>query len=112
MTEKNPKADQVDLGPHEHVVSPGFYVMIFAALMVLTFLTVWAAGHDFGIFNTVVALGIASTKALLVIAFFMHVRWAGKLVVLVVASGFVWLGFLILITMADYLSRGFSLVSG
>ena len=41
----------------------------------------------------------------------MHVRWAGKLVVLVVGSGFVWLGFLILFTISDYLSRGWSPVS-
>ena len=46
------------------------------------------------------------------IAFFMHVRWAGKLVVLVVGSGFVWLCFLLLFTFSDYLSRGWSLITG
>ena len=58
------------------------------------------------------ALTIAFTKALLVIAFFMHVRWAGKLVVLVVGSGFVFLGILFLFTMADYVSRSWPLVAG
>ena len=87
-------------------------LFVFLALMVLTFATVEVAQHDFGMMNNVVALGIAFTKALLVIAFFMHVRWAGKLVVLVVGSGFVWLCFLLLFTFADYLSRGWSLVAG
>jgi cytochrome c oxidase subunit IV len=88
------------------------YVGVFVALLVLTFVTVEAARHDFGAWNNVVALTIAFTKAILVIAFFMHVRWAGKLVVLVVGSGFVFLGILFLFTMADYVSRSWPLVAG
>jgi len=92
--------------------TPKLYVGVFLALMVLTFATVWVATINLGPFNNVVALTIAFTKALLVIAFFMHVRWAGKLVVLVVGSGFVWLCFLLLFTFSDYLSRAWSLISG
>jgi len=88
------------------------YGGVFLALLVLTFVTVEAARHDFGAWNNVVALTIAFTKAVLVIAFFMHVRWAGKLVVLVVGSGFVFLGILFLFTMADYVSRSWPLVAG
>jgi cytochrome c oxidase subunit IV len=108
MTEQPPASDHTA----PHVVSPGLYVSVFLTLLALTFISVWAAGHDFGPFNTVVALTIAAIKALLVITFFMHVRWSGKLVVLVVASGFVWLGFLLLFTFSDYISRGWSLVAG
>ncbi len=93
----------------DHVVSPKLYSAVFAALLLLTLTTVWAAGQDFGAYNTVVAVGIAITKATLVILFFMHVRWAGKLVQLFVASGFIWLVILIAITLADYVSRGWSL---
>ena len=107
----------------DHVVSPKLYVLIFAALMFLTFATVWAAGQDFGTLtipllgftlnmNTFTAVAIAATKATLVILFFMHVRWAGKLVQLFVASGFIWLGILLAITLADYVSRGWSLTGG
>ena len=106
----------------DHVVSPKLYIAVFVALLALTGLTVWAAGQDFGILtipvvsvtlnlNTVIAIGIAATKATLVILFFMHVRWAGKLVQLFVASGFIWLGILIAITLADYVSRGWSLTN-
>jgi len=88
------------------------YLGVFLTLLLLTFVTVEAARHDFGAWNNVVALTIAFTKAVLVIAFFMHVRWAGKLVVLVVGSGFVFLGILFLFTMADYVSRSWPLVAG
>jgi cytochrome c oxidase subunit 4 len=88
------------------------YLGVFAALLVLTGLTVAAARVDFGVFNNVVALTIAFAKALLVIAFFMHVRWAGKLVVLVVGSGFVFMAILCFFLMSDYVSRAWSLVAG
>jgi cytochrome c oxidase subunit 4 len=95
----------------DHLVSPKLYFAVFGALLVLTGVTVWASGQDFGAYNTAVALGIAVTKATLVVLFFMHVRWAGKLVQLFVASGFIWLGILLAITLADYVSRSWSLTS-
>ena len=60
-------------GDEPHVVSVGLYLAVFAALLVLTGITVWAGRQDFGPFNTVVALGIAVVKATLVVLFFMHV---------------------------------------
>ena len=59
--------------------------------------------------NMIVALGIACVKAFLVILFFMHVKYSGRLVQLVVASAFVWLSLLIVITLSDYLTRGWQL---
>lgn len=87
-----------------HVVSPRVYVGVFAALMVLTAITVWAANQDFGPFNTLVAVGIAIVKATLVVLFFMHVKYGSRLTWLVVASAFVWLAFLIVGTLHDYYS--------
>ena len=88
-----------------HVVSWRLYVGIFAALAALTAITVYAAGVDFGPFNTVIALGIASLKATLVIMFFMHLRWSSRLTTLFLFSGFVFLAILILLTVSDYISR-------
>jgi cytochrome c oxidase subunit 4 len=82
------------------------YYGVFAALIVGTALTVAVAFVDLGALNNVLMLGIACTKALLVILFFMHVRWATRLTWLVVASGFFWLLIMFGITMTDYLSRG------
>lgn len=89
-------------GSHEpHVVPIPVYIGVFLALMVGTWLTVWAAGQDFGAFNTPVALAIAVTKATLVVLFFMHVKYSGRLVQVVVAASVIWL-ILLLTTLTDY----------
>ena len=80
---------------------------MFAALCVGTVLTVTAAGHDFGAFNTPIALGIAATKATLVILYFMHVKYSSGLTKLVVATGVFFLVILLSETMMDYVSKGF-----
>ena len=89
-----------------HISPKSTYYTIFGALMVLTAVTVTIAFINLGGLNFPVALGIAITKALLVILFFMHVRWSSRLTWLVVASGFFWLLILFGITMTDYLTRG------
>ena len=90
------------------------YFAIFFALAILTVVTVLAAMFDFapmlgremgGFVNSLVALGIACTKAALVVLFFMHVKYESKLVGLAVVASVIWLAFLILITVSDYLTR-------
>jgi cytochrome c oxidase subunit 4 len=89
--------------PHTaHVVPVPVYLGVFTALMVLTLVTVWAARQDFGAANTIVALGIAVTKAVLVILFFMHVKYSSRLVWLVVAAAFLWLAIMLGVTLSDY----------
>ena len=90
----------------EHVTSKKTYFAIFGALLVLTYLTVAVARIDLGPFNTIVALLIAVSKAVLVVLFFMHVRYSTRLTKLVVVGGFVWLALLIGFTMADVATRG------
>ena len=89
-----------------HVAPKSMYYAVFAALIVGTALTVAVAFIDLGAMNNVLMLGIAMTKAMLVILFFMHVRWSTRLTWVVVASGFFWLLILFSLTMSDYLSRG------
>jgi cytochrome c oxidase subunit 4 len=89
-----------------HVASVQLYMVIFAALIVGTILTVVVAKFDFGFMNNVVMLAIACTKALLVVLYFMHVRWSSRLTWVVAASGFFWLIIMFGLTMADYMSRG------
>jgi cytochrome c oxidase subunit 4 len=89
-----------------HVAPKSMYYAVFGALIVGTALTVGAAFVDLGALNNVVMLLIASVKALLVILFFMHVRWSTRLTWVVAASGFVWLIILFGLTMTDYLTRG------
>ena len=88
-----------------HVSPLKVYLGIFLALMVLTAVTIAVAYVDLGQFNKLVALGIASFKATLVVLYFMHVKYASRLTKLVVVSGFFFLAILLGLTMSDYSSR-------
>jgi len=89
-----------------HVVSVRLYVTIFLTLLVLTGLTTGVAFIDLGAYNTVVALAIAVLKMLLVVFFFMHVRYSSGLTKIVVLAGFFWLAIMLTFTMSDYFTRG------
>ncbi len=90
----------------EHILPKRTYYTIFAILMFCTYLTWQVAYFDLGPFNTIAALAIAAFKATLVVLFFMHVRYSTRLTWAVVTGGLFWLGILLVITMSDYLSRG------
>jgi len=91
--------------PEHHVVSWKLYVLIFAALCVLTGVTVLVTGFDFGPLNLVVALGVAVTKASLVVLYFMHARYSPKLTGVVIAAALAFFVILVFLTLTDYLSR-------
>jgi cytochrome c oxidase subunit IV len=90
----------------EHVSPKSLYYTIFGTLMVLTAVTVAVAFINIGILNFPLALGIAITKATLVILFFMHAKYSSRLTKLVVGGAFFFLGILLTLTMTDYMSRG------
>lgn len=89
-----------------HIVPPKVYVLVFAALMVLTLTTYEVALVDVGVLNSIVALLIAFTKASLVVLFFMHGKYSHYLTRLVVGASLLWLVILLGLTMSDYLTRG------
>src|SRR5438105_5961942 len=89
-----------------HIVHPRVYIVIFLSLMLGTTLTVIAAFYDFpGPLNVVIALTIAVIKATLVVLFFMHVRYSGRLIWLVIFSALFWLGIMFALTVSDYWTR-------
>src|SRR6202041_1095014 len=92
----------------EHVVPLRVYIGIFVALLLLTALTTGVAYVDLGAFNTVAALVIAVVKMLLVVLFFMHVKYSPGLTRLVILAGFFWLAIMIALTLSDELSRGWT----
>jgi cytochrome c oxidase subunit 4 len=89
----------------EHVVPKRVYYIIFAILMLCTYLTVQIAFFDLGPLNTIAALVIAVFKATLVVLFFMHVRYGTRLTGAVVMSSLLFLAILLALTMGDYLTR-------
>ena len=95
-----------------HVLPKSIYYGIFSALMVLTAATVAVAFVNLGSFNFPVAIGIAITKATLVILFFMHAKYSSKLTKLFVGTAFFFLFILLTLSLTDYLSRGWKTYEG
>ena len=95
-------------GEH-HIVTPFQYMLVFGTLLLFTGITVGAAFIDLGVLNPIVALGIACFKAVIVILFFMHVKYQSRLVKMTVAAGFFTFIVLITMTLTDYMSRAWGL---
>jgi len=99
----------------EHHVPALTYIAVLATLMGLLVLTViaafididrWARPHGLGSgWNTVIALTIAVAKGLLIVLFFMHVKYGARITWAFAAAGFVWLAIMLSLTLTDYLSR-------
>ena len=90
----------------EYIVPRRTYYIVYAILLVCTYLTWQIALYDLGPLNTIAALVIAVFKAVLVVLFFMHVKYSTHLTWVVVLAGVFWLGILLALTMSDYLTRG------
>ncbi len=95
-----------------HVVPVRTYLLVFAALLLLTATTTSVAFVDLGPFNNFAALGIAGVKAALVVLYFMHVRYGTRITPLVLAASAFWLLLLIGLSLADYATRGWLGVPG
>ena len=95
-----------------HVSPKSTYYAIFGALMVLTAVTVGVAFINLGAFNFPVAIGIAITKATLVVLFFMHVKYSSKLTQMFVGMAIFFVLVLFGLTLTDYLSRGLNTYPG
>jgi cytochrome c oxidase subunit IV len=91
--------------PTEHIVPVGTYVMVFVGLMIFTALTTGVAYIDLGKWNTVVALAIAVCKMLLVVLFFMHVKYIRSLSRIVIIAAFFWLAIMVALSLSDELTR-------
>ncbi len=91
---------------HAHVSSVKFMVGIFATLIFLTFVTVAVSRVDLGAANGFVAVLVATIKASLVAAFFMHLRWDKPFNTLIFVSSFLFLGIFMLFSLDDLNTRG------
>ena len=61
-----------------HEFPYGAYVMVWAGLIALTAITVTVSGVNLGVLTLITALMIASGKTLLVVNYFMHVKFGNK----------------------------------
>ncbi|MEM7199905.1 MAG: cytochrome C oxidase subunit IV family protein [Planctomycetota bacterium] len=88
-----------------HVVPSMLFFKVLVALLFLTFITVAVSRVDFGSANMLVAMGIASVKAALVMTFFMHLKWDTPINNIAILSSFLFLSLLFIFTLADISTR-------
>jgi cytochrome c oxidase subunit 4 len=90
-----------------HHISPvSTYLAVYAALLVMTALTVIVSIADLGPISIYAAMGIAVVKATAVALYFMHLKYDEKLNSLVLASSVVFLALFFGFTMLDLTTRG------
>ena len=99
MSEQHPNSE------HAHIVPYRTFVLVWLALLVLTGITVAAAQVNLGALNVWVALGIATLKAGLVVAVFMHMQYETPLFKLALFSALAILAIFIGLTFLDVLYR-------
>jgi cytochrome c oxidase subunit IV len=89
-----------------HIVPKRTYVAVWITLMILTAVTAAVSRIDLRHASAAVALIIATTKALLVILFFMGVKYVSqRMTIVMIVAAFFWLGILLALSMLDYVSR-------
>jgi cytochrome c oxidase subunit 4 len=81
------------------------YYGVFAILIGLTLVTVFASFLELGAWHTTVGVLIGVVKASLVGLFFMHLLHSSRASWLAVLAGLFWLCILMALTLSDYLSR-------
>ena len=89
----------------EHILSYGFLAQILGGLILLTAVTVGVSYIDWGFLNVPLALFVASSKATLVLLFFMHIKYEGIVIKVSFISTMVVLAVLISFTFWDVAFR-------
>jgi cytochrome c oxidase subunit 4 len=97
---------------NRHIIPVSTFLIIYGLLMGLFVLTVIAARTDLGPYQFRAAMTIAIIKAVLIVLYFMHVRYSERLTWIFSGASFLWLVVLIAFTLSDYLTRGWLNIDG
>jgi cytochrome c oxidase subunit 4 len=93
----------------QEIVSIKLYFVIFVTLLVLLFATVLLAlvpvSGAWRDVLTYVGFSIAAAKGVLIVLYFMHVKFSSRLTWLFASAAFTWLGIMLVITFDDYWTR-------
>ena len=96
----------------EPAVSIKAYTWTFVALLVLALATTLIGFLDLGPFSMVIAVTIATAKAILIASFFMHALYESKVIRVILAGGVIWFLIMVSLTLGDYMTRGWVLTLG
>jgi cytochrome c oxidase subunit 4 len=88
-----------------HVIPARVFGIILGALLVLTVLTVMFHNMHLGSLAAPVAFIIATTKAVLVMSYFMHMKYESMINRVIFGTAFFFVGLLFLICVIDVFTR-------
>lgn len=97
---------------HHHIMPTGTALLIGGTLLFLTVVTVWIAHVDLGPLNFVIAMAVATVKALLVALFFMNLYYDHKENGMIFATSLLFLAIFMILTGTDLFFRGDVYVKG
>ena len=89
----------------EPIVPTRIYMRAWASLVALLGITIAVSYVHLGWWNGAVAIVIAFAKALIIVLYFMHVRYKPRLIWVFAGAGLLWLAIMFSLSMADYHSR-------
>lgn len=95
-----------------HILPEGSAVKVWIGLLILTVVTVGVAQFNLGVLNFPVAMLVATVKAALVVMFFMGMRWDTTENRIIFLGSLVFVAIFIVLTFADFLTRGDVYVKG
>ena len=90
---------------NNHIIPFGVYIKVLSALLILTVITVAVAQVNFGAWNAVIAMGIATVKAALVLLYFMHLKYDDKIYPVIFLTGVFFLIVIFLFCEFDLITR-------
>lgn len=94
------------MGAH-HIIPAKTFLNVLIALLILTVITVGVAQFDFGAFNALIAMGVASVKAALVLMYFMHLKYDDKTYTVLMATSVFFLFVFFFFSQLDIVTRIF-----
>jgi cytochrome c oxidase subunit 4 len=86
---------------HDHILPYKILSVVWIILLILTFITYRISQINLGYLNVLVALLIATTKATLVVLFFMHLKYESNVIRYMVLTVFLILAIFIGFTFFD-----------
>ena len=89
----------------QHIVPYRTFLLVLLVLLVFTFISVAVTSYDLGPLTVVTALLLATFKTILVLVYFMHLKFDVRMFGILVAGVLALIAVVIFITFLDYLFR-------
>ena len=89
----------------QHIIPYKTFLLVLLALLAFTFISIGVTSYDLGPVTVLTALLLATFKTILVLTYFMHLKYDVKMFGILVAAVLALIAVVIFITFLDYLFR-------